>query len=317
MVKRTANDVIKRALGEIGVAEKPAGSNNVKYAELYGMNRQPWCAMFVWWAINYGAEAIIPKTAYTPTLWNWAKKEGILRDPDYLAKAGDIVLFQFPNLDRINHVGIVVKDRMSASEALVCVEGNTGGTNPRDGGMVAATKRKSYIRGIIDMSGRYAKPTVATKPKATPNPSPKPAYAITRLLRIGSEGNDVKALQRALGVADDGKFGAKTHAAVIKFQKSKKLDSDGVVGAATSKALGWTFAPATNTAAKGFKVRVTGARVIIRAGAGTNYKDTGKRVKRGEVHTIIAERKGRGANTWGQLKNGSGWISLDFTTRRV
>lgn len=59
-----------------------------------------------------------------------------------------------------------------------------------------------------------------------------------RPLRIGDEGPDVRALQRRLGVAADGDFGPATKAAVIKFQKARRLVADGIVGAATRAALG-------------------------------------------------------------------------------
>lgn len=74
-------------------------------------------------------------------------------------------------------------------------------------------------------------------------------YNLTRLLKKGCRGNDVKELQRELinrgyscgkwGV--DGGFGNDTLAAVKKFQKDNKLVQDGVVGIYTSHALGWTY----------------------------------------------------------------------------
>jgi len=65
---------------------------------------------------------------------------------------------------------------------------------------------------------------------------------------------------------------------------------------------------------KGFLVRVTAESLNIRSGAGTNYaivdviKDKG-------IYTILDTKTGQGANLWGLLKSGTGWISLDFTIR--
>lgn len=64
------------------------------------------------------------------------------------------------------------------------------------------------------------------------------------VLKKGSRGAEVKELQRQLtnlgystnGI--DGIFGPGTDSAVRKFQKAKKLKVDGIVGAATKKALG-------------------------------------------------------------------------------
>lgn len=57
-------------------------------------------------------------------------------------------------------------------------------------------------------------------------------------LKRGSKGDDVKTLQKALGIVADGCFGAKTEAAVIAFQKAHGLVADGIVGNKTWAALG-------------------------------------------------------------------------------
>ena len=49
-------------------------------------------------------------------------------------------------------------------------------------------------------------------------------------LRIGSRGNDVKILQRALNLYDDGIFGDLTLERVKEYQKSVGLYPDGIVG---------------------------------------------------------------------------------------
>ena len=65
-------------------------------------------------------------------------------------------------------------------------------------------------------------------------------------------------------------------------------------------------------AAPGFEayvVAVTGDVVNVRAGAGTNYK-INTQVKQNQLYTIIDEKDG-----WGKMKNGSGWISLDYVRK--
>lgn len=66
-------------------------------------------------------------------------------------------------------------------------------------------------------------------------------YNLTRTLRKGSKGNDVKKLQKEVGTKADGIFGNNTRTAVIKFQKNNKLTADGIVGKNTAHALGWTY----------------------------------------------------------------------------
>ena len=68
----------------------------------------------------------------------------------------------------------------------------------------------------------------------------------------------------------------------------------------------------TLIAAPGFDeyvVMITGDVVNVRAGAGTNYKAT-TQVKQHQLYTIVDEKDG-----WGRLKNGSGWICLDFAKK--
>lgn len=91
----------------------------------------------------------------------------------------------------------------------------------------------------IGMSGwtHYAIPKGLYKEGEIPTTTIKPT------LRKGAEGDLVRELQERLdslgydcGKAD-GKFGAKTKAAVERFQKDRGLTADGIVGAKTWKAL--------------------------------------------------------------------------------
>lgn len=50
------------------------------------------------------------------------------------------------------------------------------------------------------------------------------------LLKVGSQGEDVKKLQSKLGLTADGVFGKGTESAVKKWQTENKLTADGIVG---------------------------------------------------------------------------------------
>ena len=54
-------------------------------------------------------------------------------------------------------------------------------------------------------------------------------------LKLWSNGDNVKKLQKALGITVDGKFGESTELAVKKYQKNNGLPQDGVVGPKTWK----------------------------------------------------------------------------------
>jgi peptidoglycan hydrolase-like protein with peptidoglycan-binding domain len=55
---------------------------------------------------------------------------------------------------------------------------------------------------------------------------------------MGDSGDDVKALQHALKITEDGDFGPATRAAVMAFQQANGLLADGVVGPLTRQKLG-------------------------------------------------------------------------------
>lgn len=57
------------------------------------------------------------------------------------------------------------------------------------------------------------------------------------VIKKGSKCEAVKNIQKALGVAADGIFGANTEVAVKKFQSKAGLTPDGIVGAKTWAAL--------------------------------------------------------------------------------
>ena len=53
------------------------------------------------------------------------------------------------------------------------------------------------------------------------------------LIKVGSKGDDVKKIQKKLGLKDDGSFGPLTETAVKKWQKENGLTDDGIVGNTT------------------------------------------------------------------------------------
>lgn len=106
-----------------------------------------------------------------------------------------------------------------------------------------------------------AAPTTTAPPTtAAPTTTTKPKPAAPAKLRSGSEGAQVKALQRRLHElgyqvqAADGQFGPETHHSVVAFQKVNRLGRDGVVGPITRKALERPRAPKPRSAKAGFHV---------------------------------------------------------------
>jgi hypothetical protein len=143
------DEFVAIALKEVGTIEGPK-DNETKYGAFTKANFLPWCGSFVMWCASQvtlkipncvstqaGAKAFLDKG-------QWQAAEEATPLP------GDIVFFDFPGdgIDRISHVGIVVKD--NGNGTITCVEGNTSSDkkgNQRNGGecclKVRAYKKKN------------------------------------------------------------------------------------------------------------------------------------------------------------------------------
>lgn len=86
--------------------------------------------------------------------------------------------------------------------------------------------------GLDDRNRRYDEAKAILGGKSIPKAKASKSSA-ARTLRKGMQGDDVKKMQKALGVTADGDFGFGTQTAVKKWQKANGLVADGIVGPAT------------------------------------------------------------------------------------
>ena len=169
----TAARLIEVATAEIGLIEGPK-DNETKYGAYTKANFQPWCGSFVNWCGNE-AGVKIPNTVYTPAGAQAFKKAGQWIDGDLAdPEPGDVVYFDFPSdgVDRISHVGIVVKDNEDGT--VWCVEGNTSpekkAGSQRNGGEVCKRLRafKKNKAGVQISIVGFGRPKFGGKPAAKP-----------------------------------------------------------------------------------------------------------------------------------------------------
>lgn len=134
-----AEELLRVARGELGTKESPADSNLQKYGEWYGMNGEPWCAMFVSWCFDQiGALDLIGgKFAYCPYGVETAKKMGIWLDREEKPQPGDVVFYS--NASEACHVGIVTQ--RNGTESVSTIEGNTSTSSNDNGGAVMERTR--------------------------------------------------------------------------------------------------------------------------------------------------------------------------------
>lgn len=127
------------------------------------------------------------------------------------------------------------------------------------------------------------------------------------MLKQGATGTYVKMLQNRLNELNcscgnaDGDFGKKTFNAVVKFQRSRGLDDDGIVGQKTWDALHMNFAV--------YSAKITANTLNIRDGAGKDNDVIGTIDKNSTVK-IVDE-----INGWGFVPALDGWISLSYTAK--
>lgn len=102
-------------------------NNNTLYGKWYGLNFNPWCAMFVSWCFDQAKQgkkvAASGKKGFAScdAGLKWFTKKNKLV-PIGQAQSGDIAFFQFDLDTEPDHVGIVVKNN---GKYLWCIEGNT------------------------------------------------------------------------------------------------------------------------------------------------------------------------------------------------
>lgn len=132
------------------------GKNNDNlYGKWYGLNNQPWCAMFISWC--YAQAGLVEKVAASSKKGfascdaglKWFSKHGKII-PIGQAKANDIAFFQFDADVEPDHVGIVAKN--DGKKYLWVWEGNTsadkGGSQSNGDGVYLKKRAYSLIMGV-------------------------------------------------------------------------------------------------------------------------------------------------------------------------
>jgi len=122
----TAVDIAKTQL-----KYQEGANNDTMYGKWFGLNNQPWCAMFISWCFDQaelktlqGSQTKKGFASCDVGLKWFVKKNKTI--PIGQAKAGDIAFFQFDTDAQPDHVGIVTKNN---GKFLWCYEGNTAGNN--------------------------------------------------------------------------------------------------------------------------------------------------------------------------------------------
>jgi len=139
---------LERAKAELGVFESPAGSNRTKYGAWYGMDGNPWCAMFVTWCYSFGADDVDrtagpfvrgSRYAYCPYVVADARanRYGLTTTDDPIP--GDLVVYDWEGDTVYDHIGLF--ERWAGGSTFDAIEGNTSTDNQSNGGKVMRRRR--------------------------------------------------------------------------------------------------------------------------------------------------------------------------------
>lgn len=139
----TADEYLRWCVSQIGMQEKPRGSNIQPYAPKAGHAQgQPWCASFLV-AGSVITELALPPgagSAYTPTMESAFKRAGRLSEKP---RRGAFFFLYFPSMSRVAHVGVVTRVS-DDGRTIWTVEGNSNSDGSREGYAVVAKKRPAH-----------------------------------------------------------------------------------------------------------------------------------------------------------------------------
>lgn len=213
--------VLTIARSQLGTTEDAHG--RTRYGAWYGTNGVAWCQIFVDWVFaQAGAAALVPRTAYTPTAYQWFADHG---QAGKTPRPGALCFFNWPDsVHRIQHVGLV---ESVEPNAIVTIEGNTtapGRSGNQSAGGGVWRRRRARNASIVG----YGYPAYAAG-------SPGGAA-----IRQGDTGPEVVALQKFLNAEPwrpalpllkvDGDYGPATRAVVRAAQQQCGIaDGDGTV----------------------------------------------------------------------------------------
>lgn len=136
------------ARGKIGLAEHPPKSNTCEITQWYGMNGQPWCAMFCSYAYSKAGRPL--RYAFVPYVVNdaIAKRGGlsITKKP----QPGDLVCFDWDGGVE-DHIGLF--EKWNSDGSFTAIEGNTSYIDNSNGGEVMRrTRYRSQVGAFVRVS---------------------------------------------------------------------------------------------------------------------------------------------------------------------
>lgn len=137
---------LKKAVDQLGYKESPSGSNGNMFGSWYGMNYEPWCAMFCTWcyALSGDTKSFVrgSRYSYCPYVVTDAKngKYGLSKTTSPIP--GDLVVYDWePSGGIYDHIGLF--ESWLGPHSFQAIEGNTSTSNNSNGGSVMRRQRET------------------------------------------------------------------------------------------------------------------------------------------------------------------------------
>ena len=131
----------------LGVKESPANSNKTKFGAWYGVDGQPWCAIFVTYCfeVDAGGSPSFVKGqnyAYCPDVVSDARngRNGLSTSASPIP--GDLVLYDWGFDGTYDHIGIFEGWAQGSTSTFTAIEGNTSLSDNSNGGEVMRRTRR-------------------------------------------------------------------------------------------------------------------------------------------------------------------------------
>jgi len=137
----------------LGYVESPPGTNGNMFGAWYGMDFEPWCAMFVSYCYEHAGDGGSPTFArgvaysYCPYVVSEAraKKNGLALTSS--PEPGDLVVYDWHGDGVFDHIGLF--DEWAGGRTFYAVEGNTSLENDSNGGSVMVRLRDAGSTSLV------------------------------------------------------------------------------------------------------------------------------------------------------------------------
>lgn len=179
-----ALDIVTTAQKQVGFVE---GENNDSiYGAWYGINHEPYCAMFVSWVFGQNdlSHLVAAQTskgfAYCPAGLSWFQQKKAVVDK-YDGQPGDIVFYSFSGNGIADHVEIIVA---ASRDGITTVGGNTSPDH-------ALTASQANGNGVYLRHRPYLYVLAIVRPEYETNLKPTTSLGTNKPLAIGTAATTV------------------------------------------------------------------------------------------------------------------------------